>query len=179
MNGREASSKGRRLAAPELPPGARYGRVRRASPRASAAHATVGSWLSTSGVGRRAVVGAGLPRADLTAVGRARPRTGLQEAVTRRRISSWVRVGYMFSSVQRFRFAEMNSLQRMLLQAVLPHLLRASVVDAARQVHFDILLTVDPTAGAISFGFQMLCGAYCICARNAECHAHNLSRNCL
>ena len=43
---------------------------------AQPAHA-VGSWLSTSGVGRRGVLGGGLPRAHLTAVGRARPPTGL------------------------------------------------------------------------------------------------------
>ena len=79
MNGRQASSRGQRLCRPRVAAGARYGRggsVRRLEE--DAAHATVGSWLSTSGVGRRPVVGAGLPRADLTAVGCARPRTGLR-----------------------------------------------------------------------------------------------------
>jgi hypothetical protein len=69
--------------APSRPQGATRGTgvggVRRLETGAAhaAAHAAVGSWLPTSGVGRCAVVGGGLPRAHLTAVGRARPPTGL------------------------------------------------------------------------------------------------------
>ena len=32
---------------------------------------------------------------------------------------------------------------------------------SARWARFDHLVTVDPTAGAVSFGFEMHCSAYC------------------